>query len=195
MKEAMSGQGGFTLIELLIALALLSLLVAYALSGIFILQKMDQLSAGADAQENADVVADFLRQSIEEMLPMIAPSPSGQGRIAFDGSGDRLRFLTLSAGLTETGGIYDVTLWREQDGRLLMARQLYRPGRLTPADPQLLLSGVNSLALTYSYCPGEQPSESLPREIRLDLTFAPDDQRRWHPLVALPGAVTCALPH
>ena len=149
-------QAGFTLVELLVTLALLSLLIGYALSALFVWQKMDAATARNEAQENVSIVARFLRTSFEDMLPGLTTDTAGRRQLFFQGSQDRIQFLALSPGVTETGGIYEVTVWRDDEGRLLLARKLHGGGQAEAEPPHILLSGVRSLAFSYSFCPAPE---------------------------------------
>jgi len=110
-------QKGFTLIEIVIAMALLAAMLGMAWSGVsFALRSWD---AGANTgHRTADMrlSQNFLRRELSEMFPMRFKDPMNL-RLALEGTGSRLRFVsTRPAGLS-TAGLSLVSLEVESEGR------------------------------------------------------------------------------
>lgn len=203
MRPRRNGESGITLIEMLVSLALFSLVLG-AFGAIFLtLAKTNATITRAETAENVKVVRRFLLSSLEASRAQWREFTNGQRVLAFSGEAARVQFTELSAGAHETGGLYQTDIWRDAEGRLMLQRRPLGWGRGLSIAPEVLLKGVEDLALSYLPCPSVHDgaelrhwtkTDQLPFAIRISLRFAPGDQRRWLPLTAFIPAATCPLP-
>jgi general secretion pathway protein J len=199
--SSIARQTGFTLLEILVALSVLGL-VLIALNhgvqtalGIWIVQSR-QITRTKDLDATARTLRTMLTQ-----IPVSASATINPGSppvaIAFAGKSDELAFVgTLPTGLG-TDRYADITLGL--DGRRLVLRWLPHRHELAGPAPMPnvaeILDGVGRLDLAYWGPPlptasptwlAEWEGPSLPNLLRLRLSFAAGDSRRWPDLIIAP---------
>lgn len=175
---------GFTLLEVLFALLLLGLLLA--LVGTALLGGNRALERGARYAQRLDEVRasqNFLRRSVQQILPIAFQSTADKSDLMFDGQPQRLRYVAV---LPEPlgGGIQLHTLQLIQNGPDAQSLQVrfdrIDPNGLHPwGEPQILLHDVRNLHFRYR---GKDPEGHatqwldqwpwpgrLPQQIRIDL--------------------------
>lgn len=148
----MKGTDGFTLVELLVTLAILSLLTVYSLSALSTLRQMNALAARVERQDEVEAVSRLLQESIAGAYPMFRQAADGSQQIAFEGKRDSIMFFAVSNGKRETGGIYEVRIWKSGEGQLLMSRKLVQRGIAEEPEPMVLLAAVAGLTMSYAGC-------------------------------------------
>ncbi len=67
-------------------------------------------------------------------------------------------FLAVSNGEREVGGIYEVRIARDQEGRVVMYRKLHNRRSAGSAESTVLLRGVAQLLFSYAGCSSERNS-------------------------------------
>jgi general secretion pathway protein J len=210
-------EAGFTLLELLVAITLLGLLMAALFGGLRLGARVwERADVRLDASMRTQVVQDFVRQRLTEMLPLETTPPeladAAVSEPAFVGTTAAVRFASsvpenLGAGihlmeltLAESGdveGAADLVLrWRplELDGQTAV--------EVAP-EQRVLIENVEALELSYfgAVDPAQPPGwwqtwdgeAALPRLIRLRLSFPENDARTWPELIVQP-MVDLALP-
>jgi general secretion pathway protein J len=218
----MSGRGnraaedGFTLLELLVAITLLGLLMAALFGGLRLGARVwERADVRLDASMRTQVVQDFVRQRLTEMLPLETTPRELQETVyepAFVGTTEAVRFASpvpenLGAGLhlmelalAESGqvdGAADLVLrWRplEPDGQINV--------EVAP-EQRVLIENIEALELSYfgPIDPAQPPGwwqvwegqAALPLLIRMRLRFPENDARTWPELIVRP-MVDYALP-
>jgi general secretion pathway protein J len=213
----MSGRGqlqaaedGFTLLELLVAVTLLGLLMAALFGGLRLGARVwETADERLDAGMRTQVVQDFLRQRLTEMLPLEAIPPElAEDAVyepAFVGTIEAVRF---ASPLPENlgSGIYLMELALAEDGDFDGTGNLvlrWRP--LEPDSPgapevvpeeRVLMDNIEAFELSYfgAIDPAQPPGwwqawegyAQLPRLIRLPLSFPENDPRAWPELIVRP---------
>lgn len=201
---------GFTLVELLVAITLLGMLMAALFGGLRLGARVwETADERLDASMRTQVVQDFIRQRLAEMLPLetIPPELAAEARSepAFIGTTAAMRFASplpehLGAGVylmelaLAEGGAVDgtgslVLRWRpfEADGQALE--------EVAPEE-RVLLENVQALELAYfgtidpaqppGWWQGWEGQAHLPRLISVRLLFPERDPRAWPELIVQP---------
>lgn len=205
MTSRRSDDCGFTLIELLVAITLLGLLMAALFGGLQLGARAWETSGTRqDDSARLQVVQDFLRERLGQALPLEIEGAAGEVDLAFEGREQALRFVTL---LPEHlgAGLHVFVLRRlERDGRahLALAWQPFAgaiaaTGGAPPPAERLLIADVADLRISYfgALLERERPQwhamwsgrqARLPELIRIQISFAAGDQRRWPTLIVRP---------
>lgn len=213
----MSGRGdlqaeeqGFTLLELLVAVTLLGMLMAALFGGLRLGARVwETADERLDASMRTQVVQDFVRQRLTEMLPLetIPPELAEEAvyEPAFVGTVEAVRFATpLPENLGS--GIYLMELALAEGGNVDGTGNLvlrWRP--LEPDSPgaleivpeeRVLIENIEGFELSYfgavdtAQPPGWWQAwegyAELPRLIRLRLGFPENDPRAWPELIVRP---------
>ena len=189
MKPVTYSEDGFTLVELLVSLALLALMVTYAVSSISTLRQLNRISGEAAAQDEVDAVQRYLRHDIGDLRVVFETGESGNHTLMFDGTSQALSFIGSSDGTRETGGLYQVRVSLNETGELTAERQLLQSQLVGPINRVVLLRDVKSLRLSYA---GRANDESkivwqenwpkgnvLPVALRIAVEFEPTESRHW----------------
>ncbi|MBB4196399.1 hypothetical protein CCR94_13565 [Rhodoblastus sphagnicola] len=103
---------GFTLIELLVALSLLALLIVTLAGGLRLgTRAWESARVGASLDE-ADAIVRALAGQLERAFPARLRRADGAPIVAFDGGPDRCRFVALSEGTANWGGLVTTEIGR-----------------------------------------------------------------------------------
>ncbi|MFI4986211.1 MAG: prepilin-type N-terminal cleavage/methylation domain-containing protein [Alphaproteobacteria bacterium] len=194
------GAAGFTLLEVLVALALLALVSAMLAGGIrFGARAWEAQDERLAAASELDAVRSLVRQLIAagEPLALAGVGPES-APLYLDGRRDSITLVTDLPEALAGRDLYDATLTLASAGRLVLRWRphLRKPevGAAAPWTETEMLRGVAAIDLQY-YAPASedepgrwladwrQPA-ALPALVRMRLSFAPGDRRRWTELVA-----------
>ena len=196
------GDSGFTLMELLVALTLLALLMTVMLGGLRLGTHVWETSnTHIESGDEVSVVRNFLRQRLEEALPVSAAGRNRTNRPHFVGEPERLQ-LTSSMPASLGEGLFQLQLAvnpaSEDDkaGRLILDWRAWPEAASGDNSQRMILDDVAGIAFAY-YTNGTRREEGrwvrtwqdqdlLPELIRVDLFFPPDDTRDWQPLIVSP---------
>lgn len=196
---------GFTLLELLIAITLLGLLIAALFGGLRLgAAAWERSEERLDESARLQVVQNFLRERLAQAYPLSADDEAGGFRLAFAGTGDALRFVTLMPEYLGTGFAEFVLAVDDQsDPKNLILRWRrfdYPAGSPGPdaEEPQVkvLMEQIAALEIAYYGALGrgdtaawrEQwlDAAAMPDLVRLRVIFPPDDRRSWPDLIVRP---------
>lgn len=200
-RDAASAEAGFSLLEMLVAMTLLAMIGAVAVSGLRFGSRAWE--RGAEAGETAvesRAVQKFLRGLIAGARLIRLRDSSRTPPALFDGEPDRLVFAApLPAHLAEPG---DHLLWlaaERRGGGGALALRWARigaslPGVETASAPERLLDGVAAVALRYygvdpetgrrGWTDAWRGRERLPELVELTVRWPEEDGRVWAPVVA-----------
>lgn len=189
------GEDGFTLVELLVSLALLALMITYALTAFSTLRQLNRIAGYAAAQDEVDSALRHLRQDIGDARVLFETQTDGSQILIFDGDEGHLRYIASSDGTRETGGLYQVYLFRNEQSELIAERQLVHAAPEGPLTSVVLLRGIASLEFAYAEAARSGSNivwqnkwtsrNALPASVRMTIGFAPDDRRRWPEAIVL----------
>jgi general secretion pathway protein J len=192
---------GFTLLETLVALSLLALLIATLAGGLRLgTRAWDSARVGASLDE-ADALVRALAWRLERAFPAKRLRPDGAPVVAFDGGPDSCRFVSLSEGRADWGGLIAMEIGRDGPDQLDAWTQVYREDDFVAGRDAMRITRLSDrlAKLRFSYFgapgPGQRPqwrdewraAETLPRLVRLTLTLR-------GPRGLVTSAATVALP-
>lgn len=201
-------QAGFTLIEVLVSLAVLGMIVVGLSQGTrFGLAAWNRQIEIAGASANLDAIDRTLRSLLTQAAAGRRPggraeggvAPAGQDDPGFVGSVDRMAFRSvLPEAVGASGRDARVTIWREEDGRLMLG---WTP-RLADAATErravreiVLLDRVQRVAFSYwddgraGGTPGWRDvwrSPIAPALVRVHFDFDKGDRREWPDIIVTP---------
>lgn len=198
MSGVRGSDRGFTLVETLVALTVVSLLAAMLYQGLRLGQRAwSGLNARAAAIDDVGVAQRILRQALDQAYPL--PAPTAQGyRIDFRGEARSVAFWTPPPDVWRyPGGFIPARITvAETNGRNRLVLSLSeRNGTQTVSEDVVLLQDVADIGVDYFGAAGTAPAAwatswsdrpNLPGLIRLRVTFAEGDLRRWPDLVVAP---------
>ena len=198
---------GFTLLELLIAITLLGLLMAALFGGLRLgARAWERGEERLDESARLQGVQNFLRERLGEAYPLSIDDQAGRPLLAFEGSGEALRFVTLMPehlgigfaefllAVADRGDAKDLVVqWHRfdnpQDAR----------GASDEDEPQtkVLLEEIEALEIAYyGALQRGQPAiwqeqwfearVDMPRLVRIRVVFPEDDRRYWPDLIVRP---------
>ena len=185
-------QGGFTLLEIVVVLAVLGFLMVGITQGVRVGVSMwHAQSRRIDRTAELDAAQRILR----ELLTAIPLPPNDAGEGVNSGSATAFNFIgEMPTGLGATRRS-DITLF-QQGGRLMLSwRPHVHATLIGPSPPEgrvELVGGLVQLQISYfGPAAADSPDGWLaqwsgpapPKLIRVRLTFAKDDPRRWPDLV------------
>ena len=191
---------GFTLIEILVALALMAMISTILISSLEIGgHTWQRVTRATDRIDEITLAQSILR----EQLSAIYPDQRRRSEIGVGGfllsDGFQIEFLG-SAPLAQSDGIWRYRLRLDQSsGTLTLGsrRELLYPSNRQdsewPEEP--LVRSVASVTIHFLRESRESAAQwvsqwndphTVPRLIRVDVTFAPSDSRRWPPLYVAP---------
>jgi general secretion pathway protein J len=202
---------GFTLIELLVAITLLGLILAMIFGGLrFGTRAWERADEAIDAASEVQAVQSFLRRVLGQANGVAAANGEDNEGIAFEGERERLAFVTSMPAHLGFVGFYRLTfrLERRPEGASLIAE--WRPfeherslARSAAVEERVLIEGIDDLAFGYFGSPeSARPPDwhdlwleatTLPSLVRLELSFAPEDERSWPELVTVLPLANAAL--
>lgn len=182
-------EAGFTLVELLVSLALLALMVSYAVSAISTLRHLNRVSGETAAQDEVDAVQRYLRQDIGDLRVVFETGESGNQTLMFDGKPQALTFIGNSDGTRETGGLNQVRMSLSETGELNAERQLLQSQVVGPINRVVLLRDVTSLQFSYAgraknndeivWQENWPKGNVLPIALRIAVEFESRGSRHW----------------
>ena len=200
------GERGFTLVEMLVALVVLALIMGLLASGARLLRGTgDRLADAAAAMAEVTLVAELLQTRLGDAI-ILEVGRAGQTIAAFDGTAERLRFVSLALSIAPGEPLVAMELamepamesGQEEAGGLVLARAelaAAEPGFAALDDPdravrRRLSGGVSGLGLAYlgqkvgagsaSWHDSWQDQPVLPRAVRVALV---------HPRLDLPPII------
>jgi general secretion pathway protein J len=109
---------GFTLLELLVALSLLSLMVAGLVGGLRLGTRAWESGRVSASLDGAETAVRAVASQIERAFPVTVRRVNGPPVMAFDGKADSLRFVGLSEGGAQWGGLVTTEIGVDGEGRL-----------------------------------------------------------------------------
>ncbi len=196
---------GFSLLEVLLAITLLAILLAGAMSGIRAATRA--MHAGEQNIERTNrlrVAQEFIRREISRSLPLAFGQEHGSGaNFVFQGENDFVRFVAPMPGHLSRGGPYVQTLElaRGRNGLQLVFTHNMLNGfdldKLKPDDgtPVLLLDGIRRGRFEYRKFDDQNELEDwedewenpsmLPVMMRIDLEMTPESGLVW-PTMEIP---------
>ncbi|HSX61133.1 MAG TPA: prepilin-type N-terminal cleavage/methylation domain-containing protein [Tahibacter sp.] len=196
---------GFSLLEVLLAITLLAILLAGAMSGIRAATRA--MHAGEQNIERTNrlrVAQEFIRREISRSLPLAFGQEHGSGaNFVFQGESDFVRFVAPMPGHLSRGGPYVQTLElaRGRNGLQLVFTHNMLNGfdldKLKPDDgtPVLLLDGIRRGRFEYRKFDDQNELEDwedewenpsmLPVMMRIDLEMTPESGLVW-PTMEIP---------
>jgi general secretion pathway protein J len=150
---------GFTLVEVVLAMVLVGAILLLVYNGLsFALRSWDAGDANGRRVAERRLAENFLRRELSELFPMRFKD-SMQVKMAFEGSADRLRFVSARPPGIQMGGLslvgIEVRDDRERRTRdLVMVRAMPDDaatdfGPLEKAESHLLLAGVDQVEFAY----------------------------------------------
>ena len=156
-------QRGFTLLELLVGLAVFSLLVATLYSGFrFGTRSWEAGARSTDAANEQRLASAFMRRQLGKAFGL-AVRDGARWRLRFEGSRQRLVFISDVSRYVGQGGMYEMTLAVEghSERQLTVGRRLLRPPAEGAADsgttpPKSLVDGVVEAEFAYYGSPGRR---------------------------------------
>jgi general secretion pathway protein J len=170
-------EAGLTLIELLISLMLLVLITGFLAGGLTIGRR----AFGADQDATVEAANAAALDSLADLIASALPTKVGQGPlIVFEGRGDTLAFVALSAGHALPGGPLGTRIYRDGTDVGVVVKLGGRSGAGREVRTKALV-GITSLQFTYFGTPepGKPPawhvewpaSDHLPDLVGLDVNF------------------------
>lgn len=203
MTAPLRSHRGFTLIEVLVSLALMAMistiLIASLQVGGHTWQRVTRAAAG---NEDVSQAEDFLRQRLASIYPYAGGASSTSGVLESDGL--TLEFSALAPD-SIADGMLRYRIGISSSGTLEVSSRRDRDGVPDPQSAEWvrepLLTHVAGMAVRFWLdTEGTQgrwadrwvDTAKLPRLIRIDVTLAPSDHRRWPPLYVEPRIDTNA---
>jgi general secretion pathway protein J len=205
MMRAPRRSRGFSLLEVLLAITLLALLLAGAMSGIRAATRaMHSGEQNIERTNRLRVAQEFIRRELGRSLPLAFGQEHGSGaNFVFQGENDFLRFVAPMPGHLSRGGPYVQTLElaRGRNGLQLVFTHNMLNGfdldKLKPDDgmPVLLLDGIRRGRFEYRKFDDQNELEDwkddwenpsvLPVMVRIDLEMTPESGLVW-PTMEIP---------
>jgi general secretion pathway protein J len=204
-----AAQSGYTLLELLVAITLFGLVVAMVASGVRLgtrVWERERPSAGRTG--DTQVVREFLRRALEQMVPEPVDLRDARAGIMAGGDSQRLWFISTRPAASAAGGRYLIKIEEttDVDGRqLVLTWERLAPGESRTefsqaAERRALLDGIANLDIAYGAAGATadgwsavwQGEPTLPPLIRLRVGFPETDRRSWTDLV-VPTRIDASL--
>jgi prepilin-type N-terminal cleavage/methylation domain-containing protein len=194
-----SNQAGFTLVETLVALALLSLMTAFATGAIAIMSRTKQIEAKLAQRSKLEAVERHLAQTLSDMRIVYVLNPDQSARPAFRGESGLIEFIAPLSDRLERGGLYWLRYGVDDRGVFALQYQVFRPqGVFNSGASEPLLPGVDRVRFRYFGRPeqGAPPGWSdtwvrkgiLPQAVSLEIGLkAPSTESRMAKVIAIPG--------
>ena len=193
---------GFTLIEMLVALALMGMIAVILITSLQLGgHTWQRVMRAAGSTEDIAQAQEILRLRLSSLYPDDRPAGEISKPAFLISNGTSLVFsaaapeatangiLRYQIGVSASSGALEIRSWSDQQGR-------------SPIDSraEALLPHVVRFAVQFWLKPEATPgrwvdrweSNKLPQLIRIDVTFAANDRRRWPPLYIEPRVDTPA---
>ncbi len=144
------GIEAFTLVEMLVAMALLSLMAAYAFMAISGMSRAKTIEAQMAMRGDAVAVERHLRQTIGDMRNVFRNDEAGASELAFVGQANSLEFVAPLNDRIAQGGLYALRYGPSKDG-LLLSFEVFRPNNkiIEYRSNELLLRDVTGVTFRY----------------------------------------------
>jgi general secretion pathway protein J len=188
---------GFTLLELLVAMTLLALLTVMLSGGMRF--GMRVWERGEAREDQSAGVRDFLRRSVEGMLPEARTVKTPATGLLMTGSATSMQFMTRTLAEAAMGGRYLLQIRGEKAAagmRLVAVWQRLPLGpssqdALAPPETRTLLDNLQSVDFAYRGADGDwsrnwMSAAELPRFLRIRVGYRGGDARSWPDLVIQP---------
>ena len=202
----MSGPGtdarGFTLLELLVAITLFSMLSLMMYGGLSFGARAWERTGQADArQSQVQIVQSLLRRGLSQVRLAEYGANRRRPALAFEGGRDRLVFVGPMPAHLGLGGDFLIGLEAEGppgEKALILRWEVFREDRRNldftdAAEQEILLRGLEAFRLEYFGAEAQdldpqwrrewRNQEELPRLVRAEVDFGPDDRRLWPEMV------------
>jgi prepilin-type N-terminal cleavage/methylation domain-containing protein len=188
-------EDGFTLVEMLLALALLGLMSAYAISAIRTMRNVDRLELRISERSEIEAVQRHLVTVISDARTAFEQQQSGVGPHSFAGSSGEFDLISILDDRLERGGLYRVRYHVDGEKRQLMLGYtlLRNAGLAAAAGEVALLFNVEELDVRYfgQREPGQGAAwaadwnvpDRLPQLVEIGVIFKDGDKRRWPALL------------
>ena len=197
-----AGQRGFTLLELLVAITLFSMLSVMMYGGLsFGARAWERVGQADLRQSQVQLVQSLLRRELSQVRLAEYGTDRRRPDLAFDGGRDSLVFIGPMPAHLGLGGDFLIGLEAEgQPGEkaLILRWEVFREDRRNldftdAAEQEILLRGLEAFRLEYFGAEAEEldpqwrrewrNQEELPRLVRAEVDFGPDDRRLWPEMV------------
>jgi prepilin-type N-terminal cleavage/methylation domain-containing protein len=144
------GSEAFTLVEMLVAMALLSLMAAYAFMAISGMSRAKDIEAQMAKRSDAFAVERHLRQTIGDMRNVFRNDETGTASLAFVGEANSLEFIAPLNDRVAQGGLYTLRYRLSEDG-FVLGFEVFRPNnkRVEYSSQELLLKDATSVNFRY----------------------------------------------
>lgn len=144
------GTEAFTLVEMLVAMALLSLMAAYAFMAISGMSRAKAIEAQMAMRGDAVAVERHVRQTIGDMRNVFRGDKNGNSSLAFVGQSNSLEFVAPLNDSIAIGGLYALRYAPAEDG-FALGFEVFRPNNKSfeYTSKELLLKDVSSVSFRY----------------------------------------------
>lgn len=109
-------RGGFTLLEMLLSVALIGVITASIMGGIHLGRRAWEAGRAAEAMSELDDAPRALERLFARAFPVTLPSEKTAPSVAFEGRSDFCRFIMISEGEANWGGLIDTQIGTAGDG-------------------------------------------------------------------------------
>jgi general secretion pathway protein J len=106
---------GFTLLELLVALSLLGMMIVSLTGGLRLGMRAWESGRVSASLDDAEIAVRAVANQIERAYPASLRRPNGPPVMAFDGRSDSCRFVALSEGEAQWGGLVTTEIGAENE--------------------------------------------------------------------------------
>jgi prepilin-type N-terminal cleavage/methylation domain-containing protein len=144
------GTEAFTLVEMLVAMALLSLMAAYAFMAISGMSRAKAIEAQMAMRSDAVAVERHLRQTIGDMRNVFRSDKTGATELSFNGQANSVEFVSPLNDRIAVGGLYALRYASGDEG-LTLGFEVFRPNNKSFAygSHELLLGDVTKVSFRY----------------------------------------------
>jgi general secretion pathway protein J len=191
---------GFTLIEILVALALMAMIATILIASLEIGgHTWQRVTRATDRIDEITLAQTILRDQLSAIYPDQRRRSGTEAGGFLSSDGSQIEFLG-SAPLAQSDGIWRYHLQLEQPSGTLTLRsrrdlRYLSAGGNSDWSEEPLVRSVASVTIHFLRESGESAAQwmdqwndphAVPRLIRVEVTFAPSDSRRWPPLYVAP---------
>jgi prepilin-type N-terminal cleavage/methylation domain-containing protein len=185
------GEQGFTLVETLLALALLALMSAYAVSAIRIMRNVDRLELRISERAEIEAVQRHLITVVSDARTAFEQARTAAALHLFQGGSGGFDLISVLDDHLERGGLYRARYYVDAEKRTLMLsyKLLRGDDAAAAANDVALLSNVKELQVRYFGTPGPGAAaawtadwsvrDRLPQLVEIAVVFEDGDNRRW----------------
>lgn len=188
---------GFTLIEMVVAMALMAMLAVGLFEGLRFTQRTyDKTVVQAEKTWQIFTAQRWLRGVLESAYPQEPVDSGVPAHHGVEGAHDRVQVIAPAPASLSGGGFYLYRIEmraRPQGGRdIVVSWEPEISSSVRRRDPmsEVLIENVIGMEWSYyangNWSPSWQAQRNLPQLIRMSVTFAPGDSRRWPELLVVP---------